>query len=206
VTSLRRRPHPPRVRLLSQRGVRRAGRVRATAAVALGVIVAACSGASKSPTVPSASSQPIASAAAAAEASSAGATPLAQALAYSECLRSHGVPNFPDPVPTPRGGYGYRTTGIDPHAAAFQAALQACKALPSPWQSAGQQLSTAQQQAWLSWARCIRAHGVPNFPDPRFPGGGAVQIPDEGGLNSSQLQSATTACKSQMPSAGGVGG
>ncbi len=85
-------------------------------------------------------------------------------------MRSHGVPNFPDPVLTPGGGYGYRTTGIDPNSAAFQGALQACKALPSPWQSTGQQLSPAQQQAWLSWAKCIRAHGVPNFPDPTFSG------------------------------------
>ena len=121
-------------------------------------------------------------------------------------MRSHGVPNFPDPVLTPSGGYGYRTTGIDPHSAAFQGALQACKALPSPWQSTGQQLSPAQQQAWLSWAKCIRAHGVPNFPDPTFSGGGAVQISGAGGSSSPQLQSAMDACKSQMPSTGGLGG
>jgi hypothetical protein len=118
-------------------------------------------------------------------------------------MRSHGVPNFPDPVLTPGGGYGYRTTGIDPHAAAFQGALQACKGLPSPWQPTGQQLSPAQQQAWLSWAKCIRAHGVPNFPDPTF-SGRAVQI--SGGSSSPQLQSARDACKSQMPSIGGLGG
>jgi hypothetical protein len=118
-------------------------------------------------------------------------------------MRSHGVPNFPDPVLTPSGGYGYRTTGIDPGAAAFQGALQACKDLPSPWHPTGQQLSPAQQQAWLSWAKCIRAHGVPNFPDPTF-SGRAVQIP--GVSSSPQLQSAMDACKSQMPSIGGLGG
>jgi hypothetical protein len=107
-------------------------------------------------------------------------------------------------VVTPSGGYGYRTTGIDPGSAAFQGALEACKALPSPWHSTGQQLSPAQQQAWLSWATCIRAHGVPNFPDPTFSGGGAVQI--SGGSSSAQLQSAMDACKSQMPSIGGLGG
>ena len=175
----------------------------AVAAVALGMTVAACSGGSKVPTVPTARSQPTATTAPAGGPGSSGQALLAEAEAYSQCLRSHGVPNFPDPVLTPGGGYGYRTTGIDPHAAAFQGALQACKALPSPWQPTGQQLSPAQQQAWLSWAKCIRAHGVPNFPDPTF-SGRTVQI--SRGSSSPQLQSAMDACKSQMPSAGGLGG
>jgi hypothetical protein len=117
-------------------------------------------------------------------------------------MRSHGVSNFPDPVQTPSGGYGYRTAGIDPNSAAFQGALQACKGLPSPWNSTGQQLTAAQQQAWLNWAACIRSHGVPNFPDPTFSGS---EVHDSGvGSNSPQLQSAMSACK--RPSVGGLGG
>jgi hypothetical protein len=120
-------------------------------------------------------------------------------------MRDHGAPNFPDPVLTPSGGYGYRTTGINPQSAGFQGALQACKALPSPWQSTGQQLSPAQQQAWLSWAKCIRAHGVPDFADPTF-SGGEVHITGGGAGSSPPPQSAMDACKSQMPSTGGLGG
>ena len=176
----------------------------AVAAVALGVTVAACSGGSKSPTVPTAGSQPAMTAAPSGGSGSSRQAPLAEAEAYSQCMRSHGVPNFPDPVLTPSGGYGYRTTGIDPHSAAFQEALQACKALPSPWQSTGQQLSPAQQQAWLNWAKCIRAHGLPNFPDPTFSGS---EVHDSGvGSSSPQLQSAMDTCKSQRPSVGGLGG
>jgi hypothetical protein len=26
----------------------------------------------------------------------------------------------------------------------------------------------------VQFARCMRAHGVPNFPDPRFPAGGGI--------------------------------
>ena len=126
------------------------------------------------------------------------------ALAFANCIRSHGVPNFPDPVQTPSGGYGYRTSGIDPQSAAFQGALQACRSLPSPWNSTGQQLSSAQQQAWLNWAQCIRAHGQPNFPDPTFSG---IEVHDSGVASSSpQLQSAMDACRSQRPSVGGLGG
>lgn len=183
----------------------RRSKLWAAASLVLGMTVAACSGGAKSPTVPTAGSEPT-TAAAPARGPGSSQTPLAQAEAYSQCMRSHGVPNFPDPVLTPSGGYGYRTRGIDPHSSAFQAGLQACKALPSPWTSTGRQLSPAQQEAWLTWAQCIRAHGVPNFADPTFSGGDAVQISGPGGSNSPQLQSAMDACKSQMPSAGGLGG
>ena len=190
----------------------------AASAVALAVTVtlAGCSGGSTvtdagsqsttaASTVPTAGSQSTTTAAPAAGSGSSGSTALAQAVAYSRCMRSHGVPNFPDPVQTPSGGYGYRTHGIDPNSAAFQGALQACKALPSPWNSTGQQLSAAQQQAWLNWAQCIRAHGQPNLPDPTF-SGTEVHIAGLGGSNSPQLQRAMDACKSQMPSVGGLGG
>jgi hypothetical protein len=176
----------------------------AAAAVALVVTVAGCSGGSKAPTGLTAGSQSTTTAAPAGGSGSSGATPLAEAVAYSQCIRSHGVPNFPDPVLTPSGGYGYRTPGIDPNSAAFQGALQACRALPSPWNSTGQQLSPAQQQAWLNWAMCIRAHGLPNFPDPTFSGS---EVHDSGvASNSPQLQSAMDACKSHRPSVGGLGG
>lgn len=179
----------------------RRSRLWAVAAVALGLTLAGCSGGSK---VTTTGSQPAPTAASAAGSGSSGASPLAQAVAYSQCMRSHGALDFPDPVKTPSGGYGYRTTGIDPNSAAFQGALQACKALPSPWNSAGQQLSLAQQQAWLNWARCIRTHGLPNFPDPTFSGD---EVHDSGlASNSAQLQSAMGACKPERPSAGGLGG
>jgi hypothetical protein len=174
----------------------------AATVVALGVTVAACSGGSKSPTVPSAGSGPTTTAAQAGGSSS--ATELTKALAYAQCVRSHGVPNWPDPVATPSGGYGFRTTGINPQSPAFQSALQACKALYN-WGSTGQQLSPAQQQAWLDWAKCIRSHGVPDFADPKF-SGSEVHVSGGGGSSSPQLQSAMDACKSQMPSAGGLGG
>jgi hypothetical protein len=171
----------------------------AAAAVALGVTLAGCSGAS---TDPNAGSQSTTTTASAGGSGSSGTSPLAQAVAYSQCMRSHGVSNFPDPVQTPSGGYGYRTAGIDPNSTAFQGALQACKGLPSPWNSTGQQLTAAQQQAWLNWAACIRSHGVANFPDPTFSG---REVHDSGvGSNSPQLQSAMGACKT--PSVGGLGG
>lgn len=182
----------------------RPSRLCAVAVVALGVMLAGCSGGAPSPTAATAGTQPSSTVAPAGGSGASGSSPLAQAVAYSQCMRSHGVSNFPDPVQTPDGGYGYRTNGIDPNSAAFQGALQACKALPSPWNSTGQQLTSAQQQAWLNWAQCIRAHGLPNFPDPTFSGS---EVHDSGvASNSPQLQQAMGACKAQRPSVGGLGG
>ena len=181
-------------------------------AVAIGLVltVTACASGSKSPTVASVATGPTTTASQAGASSSGGDTPLAQGLAYSQCMRSHGVPNFPDPIPTPSGGYGYHMprgpNAINPQSPSYVAAQEACKSLAPQWWTGGQQLSPAQEQAWLTWAKCIRAHGVPSFADPTFPGGGAVRTSGAGGSSSPQLQSAMDACKSQMPSAGGLGG
>ena len=53
----------------------------------------------------------------------------------------------------------------------------------------------------LAFARCVRAHGVPNFPDPqpssngKFPGSGAQQL----GVSDSVLRVASRACQNLLP-------
>jgi hypothetical protein len=92
-------------------------------------------------------------------------------------MRSHGVPNFPDP--DPRGG-GAIPKGDAQHfgvsSSQFQAAQQACQPLLPGGGSLGQQCSEAgncppaavQQMltAGRTFAQCMRSHGVPNWPDP----------------------------------------
>ena len=175
-------------------------------AVALGLVTAACGAGAPSPAVPAVPGGGT-STTASGSAGSQSDAPLAKAEAYAECMRSHGVADFPDPVVTPSGGYGFRTAGVDPQSLAFRAAGQACNALaPAGWGSGGQPLSTAQQQLWLGWAKCIRSHGMPDFPDPTFSSGGAVHIDGGGAGVSPQLQSAMNGCRSQLPSSGGLGG
>jgi hypothetical protein len=55
----------------------------------------------------------------------------------------------------------------------------------------------------LNLARCMRAHGVPNFPDPT-PGGGGVQIQAGSGVNpfSPAFKNAQTACRKFLPGGG----
>jgi hypothetical protein len=53
-------------------------------------------------------------------------------LKFAQCMRSHGVPNFPDPQiqSGPGGGIGVRIggpgSGINPQSPAFQSAQRAC--------------------------------------------------------------------------------
>jgi hypothetical protein len=97
------------------------------------------------------------------------ATPaqLGNALAFSRCMRAHGVPNFPDP----------NSSGVWPktevkalgqaNPSLFDSANRTCGDLiPS-----GGNGETAGQIAELwnqfrQYARCMRHHGVPNYPDP----------------------------------------
>jgi hypothetical protein len=86
-------------------------------------------------------------------------------------MRSHGVPNFPDPA---GGGAITKEAAIrafkEVSNSAVGAAQTACKDL----QPDGGQLSRAQVAQRLSdllaFARCIRTHGVQNFPDPTSSG------------------------------------
>src|SRR5262249_46328986 len=53
-----------------------------------------------------------------------------QALAFSVCMRSHGLPNFPDPQFGPGGRVALRissSSGIDPRSPQFQSAQKACR-------------------------------------------------------------------------------
>jgi hypothetical protein len=56
----------------------------------------------------------------------------AEALRFSECMRSHGVTNFPDPNFGPGGTVRIRMgahngTSLDPNSHIFQAAMKACR-------------------------------------------------------------------------------
>lgn len=84
-----------------------------------------------------------------------------QAVAYSRCMRTHGVPDFPDPAS--RGGLPKVTpqqAGVS--SARFQTAQRACAQLLQPSPAEQPQIRTG----LLNFARCMRAHGIPTWPDP----------------------------------------
>ncbi len=84
-------------------------------------------------------------------------------LAFSECMRSHGVPNFPDPG---SGGLNIRGTGINPSSPAFEAAQATCNKLQPARGSSTPPASEQQKEQLLAISECMRSHSVPDFPDP----------------------------------------
>ena len=107
-------------------------------------------------------------------ASSRGSAVVTVAVRYSACMRSHGVTNFPDPHISRNGNHQSVAIDLDPSivsSPAFQSAQKACRYLvqAEPTGSpAGQQQEQA--DALLAFARCMRAHGFPSFPDPNTQG------------------------------------
>ena len=136
-------------------------------------------------------------------------------VAYSQCMRSHGVPEFPEPTEghllIHSSNHDGHATGIDPGSAQFQAAQKVCgKLLPEGGTPSPAQRAKMQESA-LKFSRCMRTHGVPNFPDPTFSGGGARLTLKAGGANgidpeSPQFRAAQKTCQSIAPGPRGKGG
>ncbi|MGO9973925.1 MAG: hypothetical protein ACLP01_14205 [Solirubrobacteraceae bacterium] len=133
-------------------------------------------------------------------AGSSSGTAMTQALAYTRCMRRHGVSDFPDPT-TPRGGgvafqiHGGPGSDLNRDNPTFKAANQACRGLlPGGGQPAS--LPAPEIAVEVRWARCMRLHGVPSFPDPNSQGAFDSAKFDEG---SPAFQTGGKACKSLQP-------
>lgn len=127
------------------------GRLLTAVALLSGVLVAGCGGSSKSP-------------AGGASTSGSAASAVESGVAFSRCIRSHGVPNFPDPkVSGQTVRMGSARTLQSP---AFQSAAHSCQRLlpkgpPGPEPQSGQA-----QARMLEVSACMRKHGISGFTDP----------------------------------------
>lgn len=84
-----------------------------------------------------------------------------KAVKFTECMRSNGVGDFPDPD----ASGNFPSFGISVSAAKWTRAVNACKELQPPG-SLSAKLTPAQLSTALKFAQCVREHGVPDFPDP----------------------------------------
>lgn len=85
-------------------------------------------------------------------------------LAFSKCMRAHGVSNFPDPSSN-GAGLNLSGTGINPQSPSFRAAQASCfKLLPGG--GPGRHASAQEIQQATEMAECMRKHGVTGYPDP----------------------------------------
>jgi hypothetical protein len=129
-----------------------------------------------------------------------GLSPMAQGVAYARCMRSHGVPDFPDPTASPGGGVAFQVNGgpgsdLDHNNPRFQAADHACRSL-LPGGGQAPPPSAQKLAAEVKWARCMRSHGLPGFPDPDAQGAFDSSRFDD---SSPGFQTASNACKSLEP-------
>lgn len=121
---------------------------------------------------------------------------------HAQCMRSHGVPNFPDPIAQEDGGsiIDLNGLGIDPESAKFKAAQDACKEFapqgsgPGP---GGPGLPADMKKQLLAYAKCMRSEGIKDFPDPGDDGG--LRLPDGLDPNQPRFKAAEKACEDQMP-------
>jgi hypothetical protein len=120
------------------------------------------------------------------------------------------VPNFPDPKISVHGNGVSVAIAINPSISGnphFNSAQQACKHLLPEGGTGAQgnhQITPREQSQFLKAAACIRSHGIPNFPDPTFSGGG-VHVSEKGiNLHSPQARAAEEACQALIP--GGLHG
>jgi hypothetical protein len=85
-----------------------------------------------------------------------------KAVAYADCMRAHGVTNYPDPGSS---GISNAGTGIDFGSATFQSARAKCSKL-SPMPPIDTHATEQQIRQAVESATCMRDHGFPSFPDP----------------------------------------
>jgi hypothetical protein len=164
----------------------------AAALAGIALLTAACSG--SRPAGPGASTQPS----------------FAQALGrYAHCMRAHGesgtyiarAPASPAPGVTLLIFHGFAVNGVSTSSPQFGPAMKACQHLlphgtpPDPAQ---------QHQAFvqaLKTARCMRAHGYPDWPDPQAGPGYNFQAlpPSSIDTSSPQFEAAARACGVSLP-------
>lgn len=137
------------------------------------------------------------------------ATNAALLVKYADCMRSHGVPGFPDPSSTQNGdnsfgvdGYNFNLPAdLNTQSPAYRSAEKACQSLiglGAGGPARNPALMAKTKRAALAHAQCMREHGVPNFPDPTITsnGGAIVQSSGNPGIDprSPAFQRARTSC------------
>ncbi len=120
-------------------------------------------------------------------------------VALAQCMRAHGVTSFPDPTQRAGGGVGLSITAVPGSSTltvdgttfagpTFTSAEKSCKLFGGG--SSPPPISEKQKQQLVSFARCMRAHGVRGWADPTFPAGGGVE--DGGTSNPAERSSPAT--------------
>lgn len=144
-------------------------------------------------------------------------------MAFSQCMRDNGFPDYPDPTLNADGTVGFglgrgalEEAGIDPRSEEFRTAREACAdnlegiALGPGGEGFD---PTEMADTLLAFAQCMRDHGIPmDDPDPSGFGPGRGGEPGAGGpfgdvdFTDPDVQAAFQACQKQVNMSGPGGG
>jgi hypothetical protein len=141
-------------------------------------------------------------------ASTTAGTPAAQEqdlLAFSSCMRAHGVATFPDPTRNADGSDGFTADvgQLRKLVRGAQKAFDTCEPLLAKSGILSAQNIGEFQQQMLAYAKCMRSHGISNFPDPNAKGrfGGQLKSIDR---NTPAFHDAASACRPVLSKALGA--
>jgi len=162
--------------------------VIAAAAVALAFLAAGCGGASGTKGVAHLGSTTTTTGA------SSSGDAMAQAIKFAVCMRTHGVADFPDPRTSATGNVMLSI----PDSPKAEAAQKTCRRFLPDWGVPPAHEEARRLASLLAYARCMRQHGITDFPDPDNQG----QFPSTAGFTrtSPNFRTAEKAC---LPAAAG---
>ncbi len=124
-------------------------------------------------------------------------------VAYTGCMRSHGVPNLPVPTTVSNATEQLVDFGLPPNKQSpqYRSANKVCQYL-LPGNGTGPSPAMVEQamKKDLEFSHCMRSHGLPNFPDPKASSEG-ISITGGKGIDpkSAQFQRAQDDCRSWSP-------
>ncbi|MGA8297802.1 MAG: hypothetical protein WB770_12240 [Acidimicrobiales bacterium] len=165
------------------------------------VLFAACGNGSASPGIASVGSSTTTTSPGTEPPITASPTDFAKDVAYTQCVRFQGVPNFPDP--NSQGDFLFGgPNGVNPNSWRFISANKICEHLePNGGQQTAAETTDAIAIA-LKIATCMHSHGVPKFPDPTSQGN--IQIRGQIDPNSPRFRVAMTACQTLFNEYGAI--
>jgi len=122
-----------------------------------------------------------------------------QNLAFAQCMRSHGLPDFPDPNANGQGFGNQQDANQEQNNPHFGTAYSACRhLLPSAPSSHGKVIPSSSQL--VQFAQCMRSHGVPNYPDPNPNASLGAEFAQLGiNVNSPHFQATLRTCDRLVP-------
>jgi hypothetical protein len=117
----------------------------------------------------------------------------------AQCVRAHGLPNFPDPVQNPQTGeWGLPAGTPDPP----KNVMDSCRSIADriPANKTGTTLSAQDMAKLRKFSQCFREHGIPDWPDPN-PDGSFTMPARLAGQGKQPIMKQLEACKQY-----GIGG